>query len=81
MADAKAEVKTARQLLDDVQKAKADAIAKEDVLLKQLREDDLVLVKKLIIEHRFTATALRSTFAASKKAATPRKSTPRKKPK
>jgi hypothetical protein len=82
-----AETKTPRQLLEEAQKAKADAIAKEELLLKQLREDDLALVKKLIVEHGFTVAALRSSFATATKAkevakkATPRKSVSRKKAK
>lgn len=84
MADAKAEAKTPRELLEEAQKAKADAAAKEEALLKQLRDSDLVMVKKLIAEHGFVqkdlAPELKARGAAAKKA-TPRKSVPRKKAK
>ena len=88
MADVKAEAKSPRQLLEEAQKAKADATAKETALLKDLRESDLLTVKKLIAEHGFLQKDLvpelqtRSVAAkAAAKKVTPRKSTPRKKAK
>ena len=84
MADAKTETKTPRQLLEEAQKAKADAAAKEAALLKQLREDDLKLVKKLIAEHGFLqkdlVPELKTRGVAVKKAAA-KKSPARKKTK
>ena len=84
MADTKIEAKTPRQLLDEAQKAKADAAAKEEALLKQLRESDLLMVKKLIAEHGFLQKDLTpelKTRGVAAKKATPRKSSPRKKAK